>query len=366
MLKLLAPKTCAFDCEWVPCPATARRLLHLPPTTSDREAMEAVWQHYSEQEAERTGRPPQPAARPFLKLILSQVVSVAAVLRQLENDKPKLWLWSMSIADHTEGELIANFLERVAKGQWQLWGFNSAEADLPILKQRAIALGVPCPEFSERPERNSKDKKYDYHDSRYGDGHKDMLEVIGGFGGGGAKKPSLNEFAVACGIPGKLDVAGDEVAELYLQGRLAEILEYNETDAVTTHLLMLRIGLHTGQLAPAAYAAEVEAVEQLVQQQIAKGKQQFAKFSAAWQRVPVPGKADPRGAPIVPNHLASGLCLDLSGAVVGLARRLVRCHDKPLPNSPADADELSEKLCYDSFWCDQLRQRNWLPEHRNL
>ena len=111
-----------------------------------------------------------------------------------------------------------------------------------------------------------------------------MLEVIGGFGGGGAKKPSLNEFAVACGIPGKLDVAGDEVAELYLQGRLAEILEYNETDAVTTHLLMLRIGLHTGQLAPAAYATEVEAVEQLVQQQIAKGKQQFVKFSAAWQR----------------------------------------------------------------------------------
>ena len=75
------------------------------------------------------------------------MVSVAAVLRQPENDKPKLWLWSMSIADHTEGELIANFLERVAKGQWQLWGFNSADADLPILRQRAIALGVPCPEF---------------------------------------------------------------------------------------------------------------------------------------------------------------------------------------------------------------------------
>ena len=29
-------------------PGHGARLLHLPPTTSDREAMEAVWQHYSD------------------------------------------------------------------------------------------------------------------------------------------------------------------------------------------------------------------------------------------------------------------------------------------------------------------------------
>jgi len=43
-----------------------------------------------------------------------------------------------------------------------------------------------------------------------------------------------------------LAVNGAEVTELYLAGKIGEIVEYNETDAVTTHLVMLRIGLHTG------------------------------------------------------------------------------------------------------------------------
>ncbi len=111
----------------------------------------------------------------------------------------------------------------------------------------------------------------------------DILEIIGGYGAG-PKKPKLHEFAVACGFPGKLDVDGAEVADLYLDGRIQEIVEYNETDAVTTHLLMLRLALHAGQLAPAQYAAEIGAVEQLVAEQAAKGKGQMAKFAAAWGR----------------------------------------------------------------------------------
>lgn len=109
----------------------------------------------------------------------------------------------------------------------------------------------------------------------------DILEIIGGYGSG-AKKPKLGEFAVACGFPGKLDVDGAEVADLYLAGRLDEIGEYNETDAVTTHLLMLRIGLHTGLLPPERYAAEIAAVERLVAEQVGKGKKQFGKFAEVW------------------------------------------------------------------------------------
>ena len=281
MLYLLAPQTCAFDCEWVPCPTTARRLLHLPADSSDAAAMQAVWAYTSQQEAARSGR--EPVARPFIKLVLSKVVSIAAVLRQVDrHGQPTLRLYARSCADRDEEELIGGFLELVAAEQWQLWGYNSANADLPLLKQRALALGVACPLFSKRPGRYAR--QFDYHDSRYGNGHIDILELIGGYGGG-AKKPSLAELAAACGFPGKLDVTGADVAHIWLASRTDEILAYNELDALTTHLLMLRVGLHTGHLTPTHYARELDAVAALVGQQINSGHEAFRKFWTAWQGV---------------------------------------------------------------------------------
>jgi len=273
MIKSLSQHTCAFDCEWVPCPTTARRLLGLPPDIDDRAAMEAVWAYYR-------GPDDAPESRPFLKLVLSQVVSIAVVMRDVDSDGTvHLKLGARSVAMCPEGELIQRFLEKVAADHYQLWGYNSSTADLPILVQRAIALGMPCPTFSKRPKKPWDG--YDYHDGRNSDAHMDILQLIGAHGSG-ASKPKLHEFAVACGFPGKLDVNGAEVAELYLAGKIGEIVEYNETDAVTTHLVMLRIGLHTGLLTPERYQVEIVAVEHLVAEQEAKGRAQFTKFAVAW------------------------------------------------------------------------------------
>ncbi len=46
MLKSFSPYTCAFDCEWSPCLATARRLLGLAGDVDDHTATAAVWEHY--------------------------------------------------------------------------------------------------------------------------------------------------------------------------------------------------------------------------------------------------------------------------------------------------------------------------------
>ena len=61
--------------------------------------------------------------------------------------------------------------------------------------------------------------------TRKSDAHMDILDLIGGHSG--ATKPSLNQLAVAYGFPGKRDVAGDEAAEMYLEGRIGDILRYN-------------------------------------------------------------------------------------------------------------------------------------------
>lgn len=287
MIKSFSPTTCAFDCEWVPCPHTARRLLDLPPDCTDREATEAAWRAYAKEGEDR----------PFLKLVLCKVVTIAAVIRKPGAEGPELTLFSRSCDERGEAHLISSFLEAVAGGGYQLWGFNSASADLPILKQRAMALDAPLPKFSKRPGKPWEGP--DYHDAHNSEAHKDILDQIGSYGGG-ASKPKLHELAIACGFPGKLDVHGGEVADLYLDGRVAEILQYNETDAVTTHLLMLRLAHVAGHLTDDAYACELLSVEQLVKEQAAKGKAQFARFWEAWKE----GGAPERGAAAAGSAIA--------------------------------------------------------------
>ena len=48
-------------------------------------------------------------------------------------------------------------------------------------------------------------------------------------------------MAAVCGIPGKLGIMGQEVAHLWLESRLLEIVAYNECDALTTYLILLRM-----------------------------------------------------------------------------------------------------------------------------
>jgi len=127
MIKSLSQHMCAFDCAWMPCPVAARRLLGLPPDTDDRAAMEAVWEYYRDADD-------APESRPFLKLVLSQVVSIAVVMREVDGDGAiHLHLGVRTLAHSPEGELIQRFLERVAADHYQVWGYNSSTADLPIL-----------------------------------------------------------------------------------------------------------------------------------------------------------------------------------------------------------------------------------------
>ena len=248
MIKHLADMTVAFDAEWVPCPTTGRKLLGLSNHVPDRRVMEAMWAAYAN----------EPGQRPFLKLALCKVVSIAALVRVVQHDRIRLSLRTFSVDAMNEGEIIQAFLEGVAQG-YQLWGYNSANADLPILLQRGLAQSVCTPGFGMRPARPWLGMDYF---ARASEAHVDILQVIGGYSG--AAKPSLHELAVACGLPGKLGVSGADVADLYLAGDIPAIADYNQTDAVTTHLLMLRIGLMSGQLTPEAFHREVEAVEALL------------------------------------------------------------------------------------------------------
>ena len=74
-------------------------------------------------------------------------------------------------------------------------------------------------------------------------------------------------MANVCGIPGKMGINGQEVAPLWLEGRLPEIVAYNECDSLTTYLIWLRLA-HIGVFfSSGEYADEQQRVRELLERE---------------------------------------------------------------------------------------------------
>ena len=117
---------------------------------------------------------------------------------------------------------------------------------------------------------------YDYFDARNSEAHIDLIEILGGYG---KSNPSLNEMATVCGVPGKLGVSGEEVAPMWLEGRLAEIVAYNECDALSTYLIWLRMAYFGGFFNNQQYIEEQERVRNLLSTEAAlTGKEHLLSF----------------------------------------------------------------------------------------
>src|SRR5258708_28508751 len=90
----------------------------------------------------------------------------------------------------------------------------------------------------------------------------DLMDVLSGFQGRG--RASLDHVAALLGFPGKVGMHGSEVWRVYLQGGLARIRDYCETDVLNTYLIYLRFQLLRGHLNSAEHLGEVARVRKLL------------------------------------------------------------------------------------------------------
>lgn len=272
-----APQLWVFDCEWVPDLRAGRLLYHYDNDTPDSVVMERMWQ-----EAGATPENPQP----FLKTILSRVVSIAMVVRIESPDpnaRPKLALCSVpSLNDQlgvnpnqypTEHNLLQLFLQSYEKHHPTLAGYNSRNADLHILRQRAIVNGLQSPAFATELAAKPWNATA-----------IDLMDMVGKPGKG--YTASLNEVATLSGFPGKIETTGYDVARMYYSGRLREIVEYNMFDAITTYLLYLRLEYFKGNFTPERYAQEQQWLRELVQTECAKPNGEYLNlYLHEWNRL---------------------------------------------------------------------------------
>ena len=239
MFRDVKSKVLAFDIEWVPDPESGKAAYELPEDMPDREVIESMWKEGGATEEE---------PMPFIKTVLSRIVSISMVFRESRKDGTTERLKFHSIPsiptseeDCSERRIIGDFFKILDKHRPQLVGYNSSGADIPILAQRMIRHGLLGGFFTERPNRPWEGADFF---ARGSDWNVDLMRCVSAWGKG---TPSLHEISVVSGIPGKMGgVDGKHVAPMWLEGRLDEIVAYNECDALTTYLLWLKMAHSIG------------------------------------------------------------------------------------------------------------------------
>lgn len=113
--------------------------------------------------------------------------------------------------------------------------FNGRGFDLPLLELAAFRYGCSAPEyFANRRKRFS--------------GDIDLLDHLQNFGAARGFVGGLNLLAKLLGKPGKMEVAGSQVYDLYRQGKIQEINDYCMCDTLDTYFVFLRTRVLTGDI----------------------------------------------------------------------------------------------------------------------
>lgn len=270
MFKSVGRHVCAFDLEWVPDPASGRRVYGLPTTASDAEVFEVMWA-----KAGATAEKP----RPHLKTALCRVVAVSAVIREQQNTGDihlRLTTLPRDLDQlMNEGELISTFLGYLGQHHPQLVGFNSQTTDLPILLQRGLVAGISAAEFCRRAEKGWSN---DYF-SRHGDAHIDLKQTLSGWG---IATPTLHELAGAVGFPGAVGAEPPDVVNWWVSGDVRAIVEQSQYDALSTYLVWLRTAQFAGFFSHDQYVEEEDRLRGLLIDRIAQGDRHLTPYLNRW------------------------------------------------------------------------------------
>ena len=157
-----------------------------------------------------------------------------------------------------------------------LVSFNGRTFDVPLLELAAFRYGLSAPSWF-----NATGKSFEQPRNRYNvRSHIDLCELLTNFGStrftGG-----LNLAANLLGKPGKMEVEGHMVQDLYDAGRLTEINDYCCCDVLDTYFVFLRTRVLLGQISLEAEQTIVAETKQWIQQK-AETAEAYRLYLSNW------------------------------------------------------------------------------------
>jgi 3'-5' exonuclease len=253
--------TLVFDIETIPDVDGLRRLHRLPATLADADVVAWALQ----QRRAATGGD-------FLPLYLHRVVAIACAMREGKAFR----VWSLGEVSDTEPELIRRFYDGIDRYTPQLVSWNGGGFDLPVLNHRALIHGVTAAKFWDWGD-DDREFRFNSYLGRYHTRHLDLMDVLAMYQP--RASAGLDVMARLCGFPGKQGIDGSQVHIAFAAGKIDEIRQYCETDAMNTYLLYLRFQLMRGTLTAGQYAAEISLAREKV---VLAGQPHWQEFVAAW------------------------------------------------------------------------------------
>lgn len=190
----------------------------------------------------------------FMPLAFHQVISICAVLCDSFGNFIKV----NKIEGQNEAQMISNFFKFIENYGPKLVSFNGKNYDMPLLVLRALKYNINAAAYLDASD------KWNNYKTRFSElKHCDLFESLGA---GSARGMRLDTLCVMTGLPGKYDVHGDEVLELFYRGEIEKIHEYCESDVLNTFMLFLKYELIKGNLTREDYATSLSLMREYLLQ----------------------------------------------------------------------------------------------------
>ncbi len=261
----------AFDVETIPDVALGRRQFNMGEEIPDADVVRAMEQV----RMQKTG------GHQFQPLHAQRVICISVVYRGFKHSG--VLVKSLGNLESSEVELLSSFYEGIERANApQLVSWNGNGFDLPVLNYRAMLYGINAMQFWETG-ANDKDFRFNNYISRYHERHLDLMDVLSRYNIRAVI--GLDECATAMGFPGKYGLSGAEVWPAYQEGRLKEIRQYCEVDALMTYLVLLRFEFMRGNLMQSEYVQLCDELENYLEEEgHEEGCEHFHDFLKRWDR----------------------------------------------------------------------------------
>jgi predicted PolB exonuclease-like 3'-5' exonuclease len=208
---------------------------------------------------------------------------VAVVIAKIREDYSLMEIVSLDEPQHRPQVITKYFWvgwERYARPT--LITFNGRSFDLPLMELSAYRYGVSIPAWF-----NIYDKAFEQYRNRYNvSSHLDLHEILTNFGSSWFRG-GLNLAAQLVKKPGKIDVQGNMVHELYKAGKLSEISEYCRCDVLDTYFVFLRSLLVMGRITAERETQLIEQVRNMLVEQ-SDAHPAYKLYLSHWGRLEQP------------------------------------------------------------------------------
>jgi 3'-5' exonuclease len=171
-------------------------------------------------------------------------VPISLVIAKLGKDLALQDLVSLDEEESRPHEIASRFWEGWRRyNRPQLVSFNGRGFDMPLLELCAFRYGIQIPDWFAEDARSFEQPRNRYNLSAHLDLHEWLTNNgASRFNGG------LSLAANLIGKPGKIDVAGHMVQDLWDSGKKAEIHDYCRGDVLDTYFVFLRSRVVAGDI----------------------------------------------------------------------------------------------------------------------